>query len=343
MIPELNDRSRQVFQRVIEAYIETGEPVGSRTVSKILGLGLSPATIRNVMADLEESGLLYAPHVSAGRLPTQSGLRLYVDGLMQSGPLSADVRNSIDQACAVSSRSVEDLYDRAGAVLSGLSRSAGLVVAPKTDPALRQIQFVRLDSEKVLAILVSEKGAVENRIMDVPPDLPPAALVEAANYLNARIQGRTLAQTREAVRLDIEERKTQLDELTQNLVERGLALPASGRGYLIVRGQSRLLEDVRAIEDLERARHLFARLEEEETMLRILEAAGTADGVQIFIGTENAIFNHSGWSMVISPCRTEENLIVGAIGVIGPARLNYGKIIPIVDYTAQVMGRLSGV
>lgn len=344
MVPELNERSEAILRYIVDAYMDTGEPVGSRTISRKLGLNLSAATIRNVMADLESEGLLCAPHTSAGRMPTQKGLRFYVDGLMQIGDLTQDERQQIEVRCKTAGHSMESLFDQASTMLAGLSSAAGLVVAPKIDKPLRQIQFVQLDPRRVLVVMVMENGLVENRVMETDHDAAPANLIAAANYLNSRLAGKTLREARQLIMTEIATQKAQLDEITAKLVQRGIALDPSGtpEGHIIVRGQSKLLADVRAIEDLEKARLLLSALEEQETMARLLEATQSADGVQIFIGTENKMFEHSGWSMVISPYKNQENRIVGAIGVIGPTRLNYSRVIPILDYTAKVVERILG-
>lgn len=344
MISKLNQRSREIFRVIVDSYMQSGDPVGSRTIARLAGLNLSPATIRNVMADLEDAGLLYAPHTSAGRLPTQQGLRLYVDGLMEIGDLGAAERAEIEARCQAAGQSLPRMMEQASAMLAGLSAAAGLVVAPKTDKPVKQIQFVQLDPRRLLIVLVTIDGMVENRVMEAPADATPATLTAAANFLNTRLAGRTLAAARKEIETEIGQNRAQLDALTAALVRRGLALepPVAAEGHIIVRGQSHLLEDVRAIEDLERARHLLAALEEQEMMARLLDSTQGAEGIQIYIGAENSVFEHSGWSMVISPYRTAENRIIGAIGVIGPTRLNYGRIIPIVDYTSKVMGRLLG-
>ena len=344
MIPELNERAEAILRYIIDSYMETGEPVGSRTISKIQGLNLSPATIRNVMADLETEGLLCAPHVSAGRMPTQKGLRFYVDGLMEIGDLTDAERQQIDVRCKTAGHSLESLFDPATTMLSGLSAAAGLVVAPKSDKPLQQIQFVQLDARRILVIMIMQGGLVENRVMEVGPDVSASHLVTAANYLNDRLAGRTLPEAQKLVTEEIRSHKTQINEITAKLVEQGIALmpPNSADGHIIVRGQSRLLADVKAIDDMEKAQQLLAALEEKETMARLLDAAQGADGVQIFIGTENRMFEHSGWSMVISPYRSQGNQIIGAIGVIGPTRLNYSRVIPLLDYTAKVMERILG-
>lgn len=344
MIPELNERSRQIFRTIVDAYLSGGDPVGSRTLSQMSGLNLSAATIRNVMADLENAGLLYAPHTSAGRLPTAQGLRLYIDGLMEVGNLTADERSQIETQCRTNDQSMPQMMERAGSMLAGLSAGAGIVIAPKTDKPVSQVQFVQLDEGRVLVVLVMQDGTIENRVMAVPGDFYPAALISASNYLNDRLAGRTIKSVREQVMAEINSNRAQLDAISSALVQQGLALPSNEttQGHIIIRGQSRLLDDVKAIEDLERARLLFAALEEQETIARLLDATSDAEGIQIFIGTESKTFQHSGWSMVMSPYRSGEGQMIGAIGVIGPTRINYGRIIPIVDYTSKVMSKLLG-
>jgi heat-inducible transcriptional repressor len=342
MISELNQRSREIFRAIVDAYVETGEPIGSRTISRRLGITLSPATIRNVMADLEEQGLLYAPHTSAGRLPTEAGLRLFVHGLLELGGLSEQERESIELKCQASGRSLPDALAEATTMLSGLSSCAGLVLAPKTDHALRHIEFVNLGPGRALVVMVTAEGLVENRVVEVPMGIPASTLQTASNYLNGKLVGRTLDEARAEVLREIEAQKGQLDALSSKVVEAGLATWAGSTGQLIVRGQARLLEDVTALSDLERIRSLFEALETKEAMLRLLEATGRADGVQIFIGAENQLFNHAGCSLVIAPYQNSREQIVGAIGVIGPTRINYARIIPMVDYTAKVISRLIG-
>ncbi|MDE1148908.1 MAG: heat-inducible transcriptional repressor HrcA [Azospirillaceae bacterium] len=344
MITELNQRSRDIFRQIVEAYVETGEPVGSRTLSRRLGITLSPATIRNVMADLEELGLLKAPHTSAGRIPTEVGLRLFVNGLLEVGDLSEDERVSIDAQCAASGRSLPEALEEATTMLSGLSSCAGLVLAPKTDRPLKHIEFVNLSPGRALVVLVTEDGLVENRVVDVPVGIPASVLQMASNYLNARVVGSTLAEARGRLQVEADEQRTQLDELTRRVVDTGMATWAGSRnnGVLIVRGQAKLLDDVSALSDLERIRTLFEALETRDAMMRLLEAAGTADGVQIFIGAENNLFSHTGCSLIVSPYTNGKDQIVGAIGVIGPTRINYARIIPMVDYTAKVISRMIG-
>jgi heat-inducible transcriptional repressor len=344
--PGLDARSAAVLREIVEQYVETGEPVGSRTLSRRLPMNLSPATIRNVMADLTDTGLLYAPHTSAGRLPTDLGLRLFVDGLLQFGELSDDERGSISAALEASGRSLEDTLTDASSMLSGLSSAAGLVLAPKSEGALRHIEFVPLGPGRALVVLVAADGHVENRVIETPPGLPPSALQQAGNYLNNRLAGRGLAELRSVVAEELAANRTELDALSAQVVASGLATwtgEGARGGNLIVRGQGRLLADVTQIERLAAIQLLFERLETQETMLKLLELAETSEGVRIFIGSESGLFGTSGVSMVVAPARSEgSGRIVGAIGVIGPTRINYGRIIPVVDYTARVIGRLLG-
>ena len=343
-VGELNERSREIFRRIVESYVETGEPVGSRTLSRLIGTQLSPATIRNVMADLQDAGLLYSPHTSAGRLPTDAGLRMFVNGLLEVGRLSNDERANIELQCQAAGRSIPEVLEEATTMLSGLSQCAGLVLAPKTESPLKHVEFVALGPGRALVVLVTENGLVENRIIQVPTGMTPSALVQAGNYLSARLTGRTLGEARGAILTELEEHRAAVDELTRRLVEAGLAMPA-GEGknsYLLVRGQARLLEDVTALADLERVRVLLETLETRETMIRLLDQAQGAEGVQIFIGKESELFGLAGCSMIIAPYANSREQIVGAIGVIGPTRLNYARIIPIVDYTAKVIGRIIG-
>lgn len=340
MIGALNDRSREIFRHIVDAYVETGEAVGSRTISRRLGMSLSPATIRNVMADLEESGLLYAPHTSAGRVPTEAGLRLFVDGLLEIGALSQEERSSIDGQCAATGRSLNAVLEEATTMLSGLSRCAGLVVAPKTEAALKHIEFVQLGPGRALAVMVTENGLVENRVIDLPIGMPASSLIEASNYLSTRLVGRTLEEARATIKAELEAHRAQLDALSQKVVEAGLATWSQSGGYLLVRGQGQLLADVQQMADLERIRSLFTMLETKDAMVRLLDASERAQGVQIFIGAQNELFSVAGCSVIIAPYANREEKIVGAIGVIGPTRMNYARIIPMVDYTAKVIGRL---
>ena len=343
-INELNERSREIFRLIVDGYVATGEPIGSRTLSRLLGQNLSPATIRNVMADLEEAGLLYSPHTSAGRLPTEAGLRLFVHGLLEVGRLAEDERRSLESLCLARGRSLPQALDEAISALSGLAHCAGVVVAPKQDRPLKHLEFVHLGPGRALVVLVTEDGLVENRVIEVPLGLPPSALISAGNYLSARLIGRTIEEARSEIQQEIESHQVQLDVLTSKLVAAGLASWAGGDkdSALIVRGQANLLDDVTALADLERLRTLFEMLETRETILRLLDASKQGEGVQIFIGAESHLFGVTGCSMVIAPYHNSREQIVGAIGVIGPTRINYARIIPMVDYTAKVIGRLIG-
>jgi heat-inducible transcriptional repressor len=338
----LNERSREIFRTIVDAYMETGEPVGSRTIARKLNSSLSPATIRNVMQDLELSGLLFAPHTSAGRLPTEAGMRLFVSGLLQVGGLDADERRTIEANCQAAGRSIEDMLSQASTMLSGLSQCASLVLAPKAEDAIRHIEFVSLKPGRVLAVMVGENGVVENRLLELPPNVPVSALVEAGNFLSARLSGRTLVEARAEILAEVETHKAQLDELTAKVVQAGLATRGGGDagGALIIKGQSNLLKDVTALEDLSRIRQLFSVLETREEVLRIVDLVGRAQGVQIFIGAQSEMFGMAGCSMVVAPFQNAREQIVGAIGVIGPTRINYARIIPMVDYTAKLVGRL---
>jgi heat-inducible transcriptional repressor len=341
----LNERSREIFRQIVEGYLATGEPVGSRNLSRLLPITLSPASVRNVMSDLEQLGLIYAPHTSAGRLPTELGLRFFVDALMQVGDLSEQDRRSIEAqvAGAHPSKSLEAVLTEASQMLSGLTRSAGVVLTAKTNVRLKHVEFVRLEPERALAVLVAEDGQVENRVLNVPAGLPTSSLTEAGNFLNARIRGKTLAELRGEIEKVVTEGQAELDQLTQKVIATGLASWSGGDSaerQLIVRGHANLLEDLRALEDLERVRSLFDALETKRGVIDLLGRAERADGVRIFIGSENKLFSLSGSSTIVAPYRDSQGRIVGVIGVIGPTRLNYARVIPMVDYTARVVSRL---
>ena len=343
---DLDTRSRDIFKQIVESYLDTGDPIGSRNISRQLATALSPASVRNVMADLEALGLIYAPHTSAGRLPTEQGLRFFVDALLEIGDLSDQDRAGIEAQVRAggSDRGPDALLHEASQLLSGLSRGAGVVVVSKADLRVKHVEFVRLDAASALVVLVGENGSVENRIVDLPPGLPSSALTEATNYLNAHIRGKTLAEAIAALKNLKLQQQAELDDLTQRLVDAGIATWASsgsnGDGTLIVHGRANLLEDLTAQEDLERIRRLFDDLESNKELLQLLNLADDAEGVRIFIGSENKLFSMSGSSLVVSPYRDDDNRVVGVLGVIGPTRLNYGRIIPMVDYTARLVGRL---
>src|SRR5581483_6321341 len=308
LLAQVNDRSREIFRQIVESYLATGEPVGSRQISRLIPMTLSPASVRNVMADLEQLGLVYAPHTSAGRLPTELGLRFFVDALMEIGDMSADERQAIEAqvAAAGSSKSLETILTEASALLSGLTHSAGVVLTAKANPRLKHIEFVRLEPEQALAVLVAEDGQVENRVLPVPAGLPTSALAEAGNFLNAHIRGKTLTEARIDIERALEASKAELDQLTQKIVAAGLASWSGGEREerrLIVRGHANLLDDLKALEDLERVRLLFDDLETKRGVADLLGRAEQADGVRIFIGSENKLFSLSGSSTIIAPYR----------------------------------------
>jgi heat-inducible transcriptional repressor len=344
---QLNERSREIFRQIVETYLATGEPVGSRNIARLIPMILSPASVRNVMSDLEHLGLIYAPHISAGRLPTELGLRFFVDALMEIGDLTEGDRRSIEAQVAASAqgKSVEAVLTEASALLSGLTRAAGVVLTAKSNVRLKHLEFVRLEPERALVVLVAEDGQVENRVLSLPPGLPASVLTEAGNFLNARIRGRTLLEAKAELEGALEAGQAELDQLTQRIVSAGLASWSGGASQerkLIVRGHANLLDDLKAVEDLERVRLLFDDLETKRGVADLLGRAEQADGVRIFIGSENKLFSLSGSSTIIAPYRDGAGRIVGVLGVIGPTRLNYARIIPMVDYTAKVVGRLLG-
>lgn len=342
-ITQLNDRTRAIFRMIVESYLTTGEPVGSRNLSRHLPMTLSPASVRNVMSDLEELGLIYAPHTSAGRLPTQIGLRLFVDGLLEIGNLAEDERRHLEaQISAKRSKSMDQVLAEAGEMISGLSHCAGLVLSEKQDGRLKHIEFVPLEPGKALVVIVGEDQTVENRVIAIPRGLPPSALIEASNYLNHHIRGLTLGEAKTRIEADLAKARAELDVLTKKIIEAGLATWSGAQGErqsLLVRGQSHLLKDVSATEDLERIRQLFDDLESKRDIIQLLGLADRGEGVHIFIGSENKLFSLSGSSLIVSPFRDSDRKIVGILGVIGPTRLNYARIIPMVDYTAKLVGR----
>jgi heat-inducible transcriptional repressor len=343
-LSRLNDRSRAILRQLVESYLATGEPVGSRNLSRVLPMTLSPASIRNVMSDLEQLGLIFAPHTSAGRLPTQSGLRLFVDGLLEIGDISSEERRQIESQIGFRrDKSVDQVLSEAGEMISGLSHCAGVVLAEKQISRLKHIEFVPLEPKRALAVIVDEDGNVENRIVALPAGLPASALTEAANYLNAHARGLSIAEARERIEKQLASARSELDTLTQKVITAGLAEWSGALGdrkSLIVRGQSNLLKDLTAIEELERIRQLFDDLESKRELLQLLGLAETGDGVRIFIGSENKLFSLSGSSLIVAPFKDDTRKVVGVLGVIGPTRLNYARIIPMVDYTARLVSRL---
>jgi heat-inducible transcriptional repressor len=344
----LNARSQDIFRKLVERYIETGEPVGSRHLSRLLDVGLSPASVRNVMADLEELGLIAAPHTSAGRAPTQEGLRFFVDAMLEVGAIDERERGRISHQIEDSAHqgSLEDLLTEASQLLSGLSQGAGVVIAAKADMILKHVEFVRLDALTAMAILVGQDGQVENRIVPLPPGLTASTLTQASNYLSHLVVGHTLAEARALLRREREEKRAELDELTGRLVDAGLATLSQGStvapATVIVRGRANLINDAMASDDLKRVRQLFDELESKEGLIALLGDAEKAQGVRIFIGSENKLFSLSGSSVILSPFKDANDKVVGVLGVIGPTRLNYARIVPVVDYTAHVISRMVG-
>jgi heat-inducible transcriptional repressor len=342
----LNSRSQDIFKRLVERYLETGAPVGSRDLSRLLAVGLSPASVRNVMADLEDLGLIAAPHTSAGRQPTQQGLRFFVDAMLEVGAVDERERTAISRQIEAQAGQgkVEDLLTEASQLLSGLSQGAGVVIAQKSDLVLKHIEFVRLDAQTAMVVLVGQDGTVENRVIDLPPGLAASALTQASNYLSHFALGRTLAETRQALQSQRAERLAEFDELTHKLVESGLAT-LSGNGAaapptVIVRGRANLINDTMALEELARVRQLLDELESKDGLIELLGDADKAQGVKIFIGSENKLFGLSGSSVILSPYKDANQKVVGVLGVIGPTRLNYARIVPVVDYTAHVISQM---
>ncbi len=343
LFAEMNDRSREVFRRVVEGYLASGDPVGSRTLTRSMSEKLSAATIRNVMQDLEYLGLLDSPHISAGRIPTQLGLRMFVDGLLEVGTLDQADRDKIDANAGSNEQDVSTLLDQIGATLSGITRSASLVLAPRHEAPIRHIEFVSLGPDRALVVLVFADGHVENRVFTPPPGQTPSSMREAANFLNALAEGRTLNELRRTMGQEIARRRQEIDSLARDMVESGLAQwEDEGQPYerLIVRGQANLIGDAPGLGDVDRIRSLFDDLERKRDIAEFLDLTEAGQGVRIFIGSENKLFSLSGSSLVVSPYMNADRKIVGAVAVIGPTRLNYGRIVPIVDYTAQLVGKL---
>ncbi len=339
----LDSRGQDVFRALVETYLDQGEPVGSRTLARSISESISPATIRNVMQDLEFLGLLESPHVSAGRVPTELGLRMFVDGILEVQDLEKHELVRIEHSLEGEARDRAAMLESAGSLLSHLTSAASIVLVPKSDAPVKHIEFVSLSSDRALAVLVTADGKVENRVFRPPPGLTPSSMREAANFLNSICSGQTVEDLVAAVKEEIPKRKQEIDDLSKQLIEKGLATWAEGsspESRLIVRGRSNLLDETVREEDLERIRTLFDDLERKKEIVELLELAEQGSGVRIFIGSENKLFSLSGSSLVISPYINSENRIVGAVGVIGPTRLNYGRIVPIVDYTAQLIGRL---
>ena len=342
-LTEMSNRARDIFRLVVEGYIESGLPVGSKTLAGTGGVNLSPASIRSVLQELQDAGLLAAPHTSAGRMPTDVGLRLFVDGIMQVAEPSAAERAQIQRGLATGG-TIEAALAAASSALSELSAGAGVVMVPRREPRLAQLSFVPLSPRRALAVLVGEDGGIENRVIDLPEPVPPSSLEQASNYLTARLAGRTLGEAVATIRQEIAGGRSALDSASADLVERGLAVwshDATARPVLVVRGQANLLDDA-ALHDIERVRQLLDELESAEAIADVLDAAREAGSARIFIGSENRLFSLSGSSVIASPWRDGDGRVVGVVGVIGPTRLNYARVVPMVDFTAQSLGKLIG-
>jgi len=331
---ELNDRSKQIFKSVIESYLKSGEPIGSKTLSNKLGIDLSSSAVRSIMANLQKEGLLFAPHVSAGRLPTDKGMRYFVDGLLEFGRLSKNEREKIKNQCQSKGTSFEDVLDEASKTLSGLSKCAGFVVAPKYQNKIKHIEFIKLNSNQVMSIVANENGLVENRILDSNNNYSENTLKKVSNYLNSKYVGKTIDE--------IKNSKLELDTISQKLVQEGIIelVPNSESPYIFLHGQSSLLEDEIIAKNLDRMKNIFDDIENKSSFLSILESTSKGKGVQIFIGAQNFLFKHSGLSMIMAPYINNEKKIIGAIGVLGSVRINYARIVPLVDYTSKIIGRI---
>ncbi len=342
-IEALTGRSREVFRLLVESYLDNGDPVGSRTITRSITEQISAATIRNVMQDLEHLGLLHSPHVSAGRIPTDLGLRLFVDGLLEVGHLDTPARRQIESTLDGDDQGISQVLGKVGTLLSGLTQGASLVFAPTTEAPIRHIEFVSLAPDRALVVLVTADGQVENRIFQPPMGQTASSMREAANFLNAIVAGHTVSELKTVVQREIEKRKREIDVLAQALITEGVAAwsqDSNAEARLIVHGRSNLLDETSNQEDLERIRQLFDDLERKKDIEQFLDLTEDGDGVRVFIGSENKLFSLSGSSLVVSPYMNADRKVIGAVGVIGPTRLNYGRIVPIVDYTAQLVGRI---
>jgi heat-inducible transcriptional repressor len=338
-IGELTDRMREIFGLVVESYLERGLPIGSKSLAG--SVSLSSASIRGVMQELEERGLLTHPHTSAGRIPTDSGLRLFVDGIMQAAAPDPRERREIERQI-VRDQPIEDALAAASAALSGLSQAAGVVLAPKRELTLKQLSFVSLSQTRALAVLVGADGSVENRIISLDGATSASALTEVSNFINSRLAGMTLAEAEARLRAEIREHKEAIDAAAAELVASGLAAWSQDharRPVLIVRGHAKLI-DATAADDLDRVRRLLDELEEAQEIAHLLERARDAPGCRIFIGSENRMFALSGSSVIAAPYRGTQGEVVGVVGVIGPTRLNYARVVPMVDFTAKALTRL---
>ena len=339
---ELSDRSKQIFKSVVETYLETGSPSGSETILKKAELNMSSSSIRSILANLQKEGLLFAPHTSAGRLPTDKGMRLFVDGLLEFGRLSDIEQANIKQQCLSRGESYEEVLDEASKMISGLSSHAGIVVAPKYQNNIKHIEFIRLNSKQIISIIASTTGQIENRIIEDEGNYTENTLKEVSNFVNSKYSNKNIEEIKKQMQSEITNSKGKLELLSKSLVQKGILElePNTENPYIFLHGQSTLLEDELISKDLDQIRNLFDEIENKTTFVNILENTNSAKGVQIFIGSKNFLFKHSGFSMVMAPYKNKDQKIIGAIGVVGPTRLNYAKIVPLVDYTSKIIGRV---
>ena len=340
---DLDDKKKIVLNQIIDSYLIDGAPVGSKTLSKKSEEMASSSSLRNIMSQLEVMGLIYSPHVSSGRLPTEKGLRLYVDNLLAFQTLyNAKDNLFLKDLNNAGQRGPKELLSEASASLSGMSSHAGIVVVPKTEKDLKHVEFVRLSKEKALVVLIDSIGSVENRIITIDEGTPDMTFEMAGNYLNSKINGQSIDELRTKINLDIKKRKNEIDALAAGLINKGLAIWANDHSdsSLIIHGHDKLLDDVQAIEDLEKIKSLFSTLGNQELSIQLLEDIASASGVKIFIGSENRLFEGTGCSLIIAPIQAYEQKVFGALGVIGPKRMNYSKIISMVDYTSQIVSKL---
>ncbi len=339
---ELSERSKLILKGVVESYLDTGEPAGSKTILNKTGLNISSSSIRSILANLQKEGLLYSPHVSSGRLPTDKGMRFFVDGLLEFGRLTKDEQENIKSQCRSNGSSYEKILDKASKTISGLSNCAGIVVAPKFQNKIRHIEFIRLNRNQVMSIIASENGIVENRVLDSKHNYDDSTLQQVTNFLNSKFVGKTIEEIKSLILQEIEDSKNQLNSLGKKLVKEGIIeiAPKAETPYIFLHGQSNLLGDEIISKDLDQIRALFDDIENKSNFLNIIENTSKGQGVQIFIGSQNFLFKHSGISMVMAPYKNKEQKIIGAIGVVGPMRIDYAKIVPLVDYTSKIIGRI---
>ena len=339
---ELTDRTKQIFKAVVETYLETGSPSGSETVLKKAGLDISSASVRSILSNLQKEGLLFSPHTSSGRVPTDKGMRFFVDGLLEFGRISKSEKENIEQLSASKSKTYQEVLDEASRAIAGLSNYAGIVIAPKYQKNLKHLEFIRLNSMQIMSILAYENGEIENRIIEDSGKFTNSQLLQTSNYLSEKFKNKNIVEIKKIIESEITNSRSDLEEISKKLVKKGIVEiePKINNPYIFLHGQSKLLKDEIISKDLDQIRQLFDDIENKSTFIDILENAVKAKGVQIFIGSKNFLFKHSGLSMVMAPYKNKEQEIVGAIGVVGPTRLNYSKIVPLVDYTSKIIGKV---